>query len=71
MEPRASLGSQAYGMRAPLVVGDSVIRTERFGFSYPDAMLPEVCDLTFAVQRHEILWFVGRSGAGKTRRKTS
>src|SRR5262245_21194110 len=53
-------------MTAPLAVDDPVIRTERFGFSYPGAALPAVCDLTFAVQRHEIFGFLGPSGAGKS-----
>jgi fluoroquinolone transport system ATP-binding protein len=50
----------------PTALGDPVIQTERFGFSYPGAALPAVCDLTFAVQRHEIFGFLGPSGAGKS-----
>ena len=53
-------------MSAPLAVDDPVIRTEKFGFSYPGAIVPAVCDLTFAVQRHEIFGFLGPSGAGKS-----
>jgi fluoroquinolone transport system ATP-binding protein len=46
--------------------GDPIIRTERFGFSYPAASIPAVHDLTFAVQPHEIFGFLGPSGAGKS-----
>jgi fluoroquinolone transport system ATP-binding protein len=47
-------------------VGEPVIRTEKFGFSYPGAVVPAVRDLTFAVQQHEIFGFIGPSGAGKS-----
>lgn len=50
----------------PPAPGDPVIRAERFGFSYPGAALSAVCDLTFAVQRHEIFGFLGPSAAGKS-----
>jgi fluoroquinolone transport system ATP-binding protein len=53
-------------MSAPLAVDDPVIRTDRFGFSYPGATLPAVSNLTFTVQRHEIFGFLGPSGAGKS-----
>jgi fluoroquinolone transport system ATP-binding protein len=53
-------------MSAPAPVGEPVIRTEKFGFAYPGATLPAVCDLSFAVQRHEIFGFLGPSGAGKS-----
>ena len=55
MEPRTALDAGSYrDMSAPLAVGDPVVRTEKFGFSYPGAIAPAGCDLTFAVQRHEI-----------------
>jgi fluoroquinolone transport system ATP-binding protein len=53
-------------MSAPVAVGDPVIWTEKFGFSYPGAIVPAVSDLTFAVQQHEIFGFLGPSGAGKS-----
>ena len=53
-------------MSEPLAVDEPVIRTERFGFSYPGAALPAVSNLTFSVHRHEIFGFLGPSGAGKS-----
>ena len=67
MEPRTALDADSYrNMSAHLAVGDPVSRTERFIFSYPGALVPAVCDLTFGVQRHEIFGFLGPSGAGKS-----
>jgi ABC-type Na+ transport system ATPase subunit NatA len=55
---------RAPSYEGPLAADEPVIRTERFGFSYPGATLPAVSNLTFSVHRHEIFGFLRPSGAG-------